>query len=129
MPKLASAPQQGVRPRTITQNDDGTFQIAARAGDPAYGQRVHIELQNPANAAAIYTVPSGKTFTGTVILNGTVAAGTIGVSAATGGVQAQMTGVGSDVVDVQIAGGAGNALTAVVAAGGLGSIIIDGWVK
>lgn len=118
------------------KQDDGSLALTARDGDVTLGGHVHIEVQNAANADAIYTVPVNKTFTGTVVINGRTDAanGSLGVSAATGGTQASCASTASGAViesasDVTIAGGgSGNALTALVS-NAHGSIIVDGYVK
>lgn len=110
--------------------------MSSRGGDPALGGHVHVELQNPSNTDAIYTVPASKTFTGTVVISGKTdaASGSLGVNAATGGVQASVGSTGSGAVleaavDVSITGGGGgNAVTALVT-NAHGSVIIDGYVK
>jgi hypothetical protein len=125
------------RPTQITRNDNGTLTFASVAANLGLGAHVRVELQNPGNGDAIYTVPANKTFTGTVIVIGTIPSGaSLGVSAASGGSQASITSAGGtsrpeSAVPVLIAGGGGgNALTATVSGSPTGvSVIIDGYVK
>ena len=83
---------------------------------------------NPANGDAIFTVPNGKTFVGDIYIQ--CSTGTLGVSAATGGTQATGTGAFVDTVPVSIAGTVGgNAVTVIVAGGGIGRILVAGYIK
>lgn len=94
------------------------------------GTSVQIEVTA---AGAIYTVPSGKTFTGVVRIAGS-GTGSITVSAATGGVIASLgfdsKGTGAaEVNTVQVAGGAGNAITCAVSGGAsIASVALIGHV-
>lgn len=92
-----------------------------------------MELQNPANSDAIYTVPSGKTFTGRILVAAHGTGGALGVSAATGGSLVKNTPVSGpnpvSVSDIVIAGGAGNAVTATVTGNVAGSVALVGHVK
>jgi len=105
----------------VTLKDDGTGSAQVDFLSPV-GNAVAVELQNPANGDAIYTVPANKTFSGRIVVVGSGTNGTAGVSAATGGTQAAVSApAGSnvagarDIVDLSIAGGgSGNAITAVV---------------
>lgn len=96
--------------------------------NPAFGNAVVLEFQNPANGDALWTVPANKTFTGTIVITGSFN-GAVGVSAATGGIQAQARCTSTsvpviDAEDVTIAGGGtGNALTAAISGTVAGSTI------
>jgi hypothetical protein len=126
------------RPAVIMQNSDNTVSVTgAKANQSTLGQLAIIEVQNPSNGGAIFTVPASTTFTGTVtVISGGVASSTLEASAASGGVLAGVvtgaspSGSLTDVVDVSVAGGGGgNAITAVVSGSATGTILLVGYYK
>ena len=122
------------RPATILVNDDGTFSVSGmNVNNKTLGSLIKVEVQNPGNGAAIFTVPASTTFTGTVIVRQEAgSSASTAVSAATGGVQAKIgptTVAAYDVVDVSIVGGASNAVTAVTTGSPVGSVILFGYYK
>lgn len=127
---LLTAGTSSPKTPSLRQNDDGSVRLGLTLDSTLLGAGVCVQEVNPTNADAIYTVPAGKTFTGYAYIRGAAAGGTLSLSAATGGVVATVVGVGPDLVPVTIAGGGGgNAVTAVVSGGGLGSVALIGNVK
>jgi hypothetical protein len=126
------------RPQLVVHDGGGALEFSFPTAHSGLGPHVHVELQNPSNGDAIYTVPANKTFTGIVVLIGAVPSGaSLGLSAASGGTQAVVSATGSTVrpdgliTPVTIAGGgSGNALTAVVTGAPWGtSVILDGYLR
>ena len=120
MPQLYTAQPNIKQLVSVTSRPDGSISLDLPVGS-SIGAINATEVQNPTNGAAIQTIPSGKTFTGLAIVvaqfSGT---GSVAISAATGGVKAQVNSSGATpgqpqvaIVPVTIAGGTGNAVTAV----------------
>lgn len=120
MPKLFVAQPNIKQLVSVTEEPDGTFSLTMPLGSSA-GAISANEVTDPTNGSAISTVPSGKTFTGLAIVVARLGSGggSVAVSAATGGVKAHVSSPAATsaaqiaVVPVTIAGGSGNAVTAV----------------
>ena len=106
---------------SVGENPDGSFGLSLPLGS-SVGAVNAVEVQNPANGTAILTVPAGKTFSGLAVIVAQLGvSGSVAISAATGGVQARANASAAtpagrptiSIVPVTIAGGAGNAVTAV----------------
>ncbi len=103
-------------------------------GSTAYGTAILVELQAPANSAAVFTIPANKGFSGIAyaFAQGT-AGGVVSLSAATGGVFYSINAPDAlfAPVAVKVASQTGtNAVTVVTSGGGISSsIVVFGYFK
>jgi hypothetical protein len=110
----------------------GLFEFGAQYGNVNLGSRLSVELQNPSNAAAMYTIPANKGFIGRVIVvNQSVTGGALGVS-----VGGTTVGIASGLVTEAVTADitvtsltTTQAIAAVVTGSALGSVVVEGYVK
>jgi hypothetical protein len=131
---ITSAPEGPLIPEIAAVNSDS---VSLLLGDTTVGQAVVAELQGT-QTGTLYTIPSGKTFTGFITIIGSAhGSGGITVTDSNSVVQQRwsptgtLSAVGPKVAQVTIAGGGGgNTLTvAVTGAASLISVSITGYIK